>query len=363
MSLTKPILLSTPSFDATEQKVFKFTVQAGENQITANQLTIRNQSDNSIVYQAIQNTFKYEHILPADTLSNGEYYNATVIVLDNQGNQSLPSLSIQFHCYTTPTLRITNIPDSRLIANSSFSFSFEYMQIEGERLNSYVVNLYNSSQVLVSSSNKLFVQDGTPPYTNSYIFSGFEDNSSYYIEVVGETIDGATVISPREQFDVKYRIPNIFAVVELTNNCDEGYITVKSNIVLIDGYSNPDPPRYIDDKEIDVTGKDEFVGWNKGYSIKNNFLARGWFRKPNVNSTIAQFSNTSGQIIKINYMHGYENVDAPDIQSYLSVDVSSIDGMEYYIFSNYIDTLPDNEYYNFQLAKVDDIYRVKLIKM
>ena len=363
MSLTKPILLSTSSFDANYEKVFTFTVQSGTTQVTANQLTIRNQSDNSIVYQNIQNTFKYQHILPANTLTNGEYYNATITVLDAQGNQSLPSSSIQFRCYTTPEIRFTNLPDTRIINSGSFNFSFEYTQNENERLNSYVVNLYNASQNIVSTSGTIYVQDGTPPYSASYLFSGFEDTSSYYIEVDGETINGAKVVSAREKFNVKYVRPNLFTLLSLKNNCKDGYITVKSNIVVIDGYCNPDPPTFIDDKEIDVTGDGHFVGWKEGYSIKADFLARGWFRKPNEYSTIAQFSNISGQTISINFMIGYENVEALELQAYLEVVVKSLEGMEYRIFSNYIDVLPENEYYNFQLRKVNDVYQIELLKM
>ena len=167
MSLTRPILLSTPSFDAGYDKIFTFTVQSGGSQITANQLIIRNQSDNQIIYQNIQNTFKYQHILPANTLANGGYYNATIIVLDAEGNQSLPSSSIQFRCYTTPEINITNVPDTGVIKSASFNFNFEYTQLELERLNSYVFNLYNASQNLVSTSGTIYVEDGVPPYTGS----------------------------------------------------------------------------------------------------------------------------------------------------------------------------------------------------
>lgn len=363
MSLTRPILLTTPSFDAAYEKTFTFTVQSGGTRIVANQLTIRSQRNNAIVYQNIQNTFKYQHTLPANTLTNGEYYNATIIVIDAQGNQSLPSSAIQFRCYTTPEIRFTNIPDTGIINSASYNFSFEYTQRENERLNSYVVNLYNASQNLVSTSDVIYVQNGMPPYTASYLFSGFEDNSSYYIEVDGETINGAKVVSPRANFNVKYIKPNLFTLVSLKNNCKDGYITVKSNVVLIDGWSNPDPPIYINGTEIDVTGDDSFVGWKEGYVIPDDFLARGWFRKPNDYSTIAQFSNLAGQTIKLVFKKGYENVDSENLQAYLALYVKSIDGVEYYNFSNYIDILPDSEYYNFQLRRVGNIYQVQLIKM
>ena len=143
------------------------------------------------------------------------------------------------------------------------------------------------------------------------------------------------------------------------NNCEEGYITLKSNIILIDGESNPSPPTYIDDKEVDLTGDGTWVEWNDGYSISGDFLARLWFRKPNPYAQIMQFSNTDGQTITLRYMQGYENVNAPDIQSYVELYVQSVNGYDYYIYSNYIDTLPDTSYYNVWLTRVNDIYQLQ----
>lgn len=361
MALTRPTLIAVPSFDATQPYTFTFTAQSGSAQIVANQLTIRRQSDNQIVYDEKQETFKYEHVVNADELVNGTYYNAVVSVFDADDNQSPTSIPIQFWCYSTPSITFTNIPANNIITNASFNFTFTYAQNEGEALNSYVVNLYNAFQTQIATSGVIYTQTGTPPYDGSYLFAGFEDNTAYYIEIVGTTVNGAIVSTGQIQFTVKYSQPDLFTLVELTNNCEEGYITLKSNIVLIEGESNPDPPTYIDDKEVDLTEEGSWVEWNDGYSISGDFLARLWFRKPNPYTQIMQFSNTDGQTITMNYMLGYENIDAPELQSYIEVHVQSIDSMSYYIYSNYIDTLPDTSYYNVWLTRVNDIYQLQLV--
>lgn len=360
MSLTRPTLISVPSFDATQSYTFTFTVQSGSAQIVANELVIRNQTDNTVVYNEKQETFKYEHIVDADELTNGTYYNATVSVFDADGNQSPTSIPIQFWCYSTPSITFTNIPESNIITNASFNFTFTYAQNEGEALNSYVVNLYNAFQSQIATSGVLYAQNGTPPYNGNYLFTGFEDNTVYYIEIVGTTVNGAIVSTGQIQFTVKYLRPDLFTLIELTNNCEEGYITLKSNIVLIEGESNPSPPTYIDDKEVDLTGNGSWVEWNDGYSISGNFLGRLWFRKPTPYAQIMQFSNTDGQTIILRYMQGYENVNAPDIQSYVELYVQSVNGYDYYIYSNYIDTLPDASYYNVWLTRVNGIYQLQL---
>lgn len=359
MALTRPTLITVPSFDATQSYTFTFVVQSGSAQIVANQLTIRRQSDNQIVYNEKQETFKYEHVVNADELVNGTYYNAVVSVFDADDNQSPTSIPIQFWCYSTPSITFTNIPANNIITNASFNFTFSYAQNEGEALNSYVVNLYNAFQTQIATSGVVYAQNGTPPYNGNYLFAGFEDNTVYYIEIVGTTVNGAIVSTGQIQFTVKYLRPDLFTLIELTNNCEEGYITLKSNIILIDGESNPSPPTYINDKEVDLTGDGTWVEWNDGYSISGDFLARLWLRKPNPYAQIMQFSNTDGQTITLRYMQGYENVNAPDIQSYVELYVQSVNGYDYYIYSNYIDTLPDTSYYNVWLTRVNDIYQLQ----
>lgn len=360
MALTRPTLISVPSFDATQPYTFTFTAQSGSAQIVANQLTIRTQSDNTVVYDEKQETFKYEHVVNANELTNGTYYNAVVSVFDADDNQSPTSIPIQFWCYSTPSLTFTNIPANNIITNASFNFTFTYNQSEGEAINSYVVNLYNAFQTQIATSGIVYVQTGTPPYDGNYLFAGFEDNTVYYIEVVATTVNGAIISTGQIQFTVKYSQPDLFTLIRLTNNCEEGYITLQSNIALIEGTSNPDPPTYINDQEVDLTEDGSWVEWNDGYSVSGDFLARLWFRSPNPYTQILQFSNAQGQTITMNYMLGYENVNAPDLQSYVEVYVQSIDGMEYYIFSNYIDTLPDTSYYNVWLTRVNNIYQLQI---
>ena len=76
MALTTPILYSVSAFDATQAQTFLFNVLGG-SQVVANTLTIKNNATLAVVYSATQTTFKFEHILPANTLTNGTYYQAT----------------------------------------------------------------------------------------------------------------------------------------------------------------------------------------------------------------------------------------------------------------------------------------------
>ena len=360
MALTRPTLNSTAAFDATKQHTFTFNVIGG-TQVVANQLVIRNNITNEIVYTKKQETYKYEHIVNAGKLANGIYYNAVLTTFDAQGNESQASIPIQFYCYTAPIIQFTNIPASGIIQNVSFNFEFLYTQTENERLNSYVVNLYNSAKVLLSTSSVVYVSNGTPPYAGNYLFSGFENNTVYFIELNGATINGTVVSTGLLQFSVNYIQPDLFSLIELSNNCNGGYITLKSNIILIEGSSNPTPPVFIDNKEVDLTNSASWVDYNSGYNVSNNFLARAWVRKPTPYSTLIKFSNADGQTIDIRFMEGYEYADDDVMKAYIEVVVTSILGRNYYIYSNYVPILADDKYYTIWLPRVNNIYQIQLL--
>lgn len=363
MALLRPILNPTVAFDADNQHTFTFSTTGSSSQIVANMLTIRNNETNDIVYQEKQETFKYEHIVNAEELTNGVYYNATVVVYDADDNASPESIPIQFWCYTTPTLTFTNVPTGNIITNPSFTFEFTYTQAENEAINSYTVILYNSSQIPISTSDVQYAIEGTPPYNGSYTFTGFENSTVYYIEVSGATVEGTLISTGLQQFTVQYTKPDLFTLVELNNNCDEGYITLISHIVLIVGESNPDPPKYINNQEVDVTGNGEYVEWNQGFNISGDILAGLWFRNPNDYSTIAQFSNIMGQQFTLRYMLGYENLEATDLEAYMELEVSSYSGAHYFIYSNYIAPIDEStgDHYVVYLRRIDNIYQLQLL--
>lgn len=225
------------------------------------------------------------------------------------------------------------------------------------------MNLYDSSENLISTSNAQYVEDGTPPYNGSYTFTNLESGQEYEIEVIGQTVNKANVNTGLVRFSVVYKKPDVFSALTLTNNCEEGQIIVNSNIIAVIGVSNPTPPIYIDNKEVDLTNPDSWVEWNEGFQLTGNFIARLWFRKPNPYSDIVKMSNITGETITVKYMQGYENRDSIDMQSYIELYVNSVENMPYYIYSNFIDILDDTEYYCLWITKINNIYKLQLGKV
>ena len=125
MALIRPILYSVSAFDATDSQIFNFNVSGGD-QVVKNRLVISKQSDNTIVYNNVQTTFAFRHVVPANTLVNGEYYSAYIITYNANDEQSSPSLGIQFYCFSSPSFLFSNIPINRVITNASYNFIVIY---------------------------------------------------------------------------------------------------------------------------------------------------------------------------------------------------------------------------------------------
>lgn len=269
--LTQPIINPIAAFDSTKEHKITFIVIGGA-QVTGNRIVISDNQTGNVVYNNTVNTMKLAHTIPANTLSNGGYYNAVIYTIDNSANESVPSTPVPFYCYSQPTLTITNIPATETIGNGTYKFQGNYLQSEGEQLNSYQFILYNSNKDILDRSDIIYYQSNS---SLAYTFVGMDNDTSYYVELKGQTVNNTEITSGLMYFTVRYTQPATFAIVDLINDCENGYIQISSNIVAIDGKSNPNPPVYIDGKEVDLRNIDAGItqdmqnGWQ--YIHKDRF--------------------------------------------------------------------------------------------
>lgn len=352
--LTTPILYSQAAFDATQAHTFTFNVVGGE-QVTQNKLVITNQSTSEIVYQAVQTTYKFEHILPANTLTNGVYYSAYVVTYNANGTASAQSNSIQFYCYSTPSFTFSNLPINNTITNSSYNFQVTYNQAEGELLNSYVFTLYDAQRIQIATSGVQYVGSTTaPPTIISYQFTGFIDKTSYYIRAIGQTAQGAQVDTGLIAISIIYTVPSLFSIIELSNNCSGGYVLVKSNLIEIGAKSNPTPPIYIDNNTaVDDRDSGRYVQWDSGFELSDNFTASLWGRAFNENSNIITMTDDLGNNIIICYRTNENNT------VYADATVTNGDVI-YYVYSDSISAPTTTDKIQIWLRRIGYQYSIKL---
>lgn len=303
--LTQPIINPISAFDATRPHNISFVVIGGA-QVIANRLVIRDNQTGSEVYNKMQSTMKLEHTIPANTLKNGGYYNAVIYTIDSGNNESTASTAVPFYCYSQPVLAIDNIPATETIRNGTYKFTGSYLQQEDELLNSYQYTLYDSNKDILSQTSLIYYESDT---SLSYTFVGMSNDTSYYVELSGETVNGTKITSGLKYFTVRYIQTASFAICDLVNNCENGYIQISSNIVAIDGTSNPTPPIYIDDKEVDLRDPKSWVRWSSGFRIQDDFTMRVWGRDFNEYQNIITLTNdinssTTPNRIELKWMVG-----------------------------------------------------------
>ena len=354
MALTTPILFSRVAFDAAVSQIFSFNVIGGD-QVVQNRLVITNQSTNTVVYNQVQQTYSFQHNLPADVLTNGVYYSAYIITYNSNGDASPQSNSIQFYCYSTPRFEFTNLPVGNIIPNSSFNFEVTYNQNEGELLDTYSFTLYDARQIQIATSGVKYVGSSVaPPTVIGYTFSGFSDKTNYYIRANGQTVQGTIIETPLISIDVVYTKPNIFSIIELNNNCNGGYISVKSNLIDIRSSSNPSPPVYVDNNTaVDARSPESYVEWSSGFSLDDDFTVSLWGKNFNENSDIIKMSADNGNNIVVRYRTNEDGT--------VYADATATNGMVvYYIYSDSIAAPINDQKVQFWLRRIGYQYEIKI---
>lgn len=354
MALPRPVLLSTNPFDATKAHTFVFTSSGSGANIVSNVLTIRENATFSIVYSETEISYEYRHTVPANRLKNGTVYTASVVTKGSDGAQSEPSNQIVFLCLETPILGFTNIPANNTIDNNSFQFNLQYNQANGELLDSVIFNLYNISGELISTSGEL---NNFPviPATASYLFSGFKNNTEYYVEAIGQTVNGMQLSTGNVLLIVSYIDDTLYSKLNLVNNCNGGYVTISTSVIAIVGNSNPSPPVYINNDSVDLRASGSWVDFDSGYSFRSNeFTAKIWGNRFTLNSRILKMSTVDGRLLTVEYKTD-DNVNA-----YAELTVYGKSPTKYLADSNVI-PIPSNTNQIFvMLRSIGGVYSINL---
>lgn len=350
--LAVPILFDIAAFDKSSEQKLAFSWNG--NQAFSNRLRIYKNSDSTLVYDQTQSSMQLYHTLAANTdgLLNGTQYRATIAVLDKDNTESAPSSPVLFYCYTKPTF-LLNISENQIINNSMFVAEITYNQIEDEPLKEFEINLFDSGMNQIFTSSTLY-----PSITKSAILSSLQDDTLYYVAASGVTLENTKLETGNIPFSVRYSTPTVFTKVELQNLSDSGQIKIRSNMISIDGKSNPSPPTYIDNEEVDLTQPDSYVIFDEGYKIRDNFTMKKIYS--NITSypaVIDTFSNGVDSIVLTMMKGRFESDTADKIYCVLSVNNGLLN---YRICSNKIFQPSDTQKCRVVCQKIHDLYNIQI---
>jgi hypothetical protein len=319
--IIRPVLYLIPSFDKNVGTTIKFSWLG--NVPSSNTLRIKNNDTNEIVYEQTQTTMKLEHVISnSNNLVNGTLYNVSIKVTDSNNVSSEWSDVLLFYCYTTPTFNI-NITEGQIIQAQTYGVEIIYDQLEGELLQSYRVQVFNSNNENVYDSNVRYILD-TVKITN------LQDNSLYTIVATGTTVSGIPVTTGAIHFTADFIKSEAYFICELQNMYDTGGVFIKTNIISVEGHSDSEVV-YIDNEYADLTNNK--VYFDEGFALNKDFSILTKGKSFDVNSTILEIKGND-EIVIVNYKHEF------DLYYF---ELEAIYGKHKYIIRTYCPPISDNE--------------------
>jgi len=272
------------AFDATTERIFEYSWSNSNVQSVGSILTVRNNSTDKIVYTGKTDSLLLKSVLPANTLTNGTLYNATIQVVDRNNNISTASDPVLFYCFTQPIISIT-LTNDEVIQNSSCAVGIIYEQPEGEELQEFKINLYNGFRELIYTSNMKYDPSSTVTLNN------LEDGMAYYVEAICNTINYMTAESGLIRINVEYIKPDMYAYISVENRFNYGDIVFTSNLVSVEGRS--ENPKYINNEYVDTINGTQVI-FDENFSLDNNYslVLKGYnFQKNKIFMTLKNRNN------------------------------------------------------------------------
>lgn len=369
MALTKPTLYNIPAFDTVDGAVFRFDAVGSDPSFNSINLEIYSINPSQLVYTQTYNQLDNMLEVPANILKNGKQYRARVRTQHIVGGE--PTLTspwsdyVNFYCYTTPELSI-DMPTNGIVDSPSYEFQVQYSQSEREQLSTYMLNLYNSSKDLIASSGLITPTQSYPPVMGSYTFENLQNNSVYYVEYLVNTIAGTQVSTGLTMFTVNYIEPDEFSLLNLSNNCREGYVVIRSNIKVLQGVTTGSTSYA--DRGTSINLRNGAVDWNQNISFTGNVVAKLWFRyanatslPPSDNKPLLSLSGDSGEgMIQVDWCEGYESGLSHYVgKAYCQLKVNP-DNPSYVVYSNFISVPSSTQWCCLWVVKENNMYKLHL---
>lgn len=203
--MAKPIISKFSVIDATRENIVRYTCYDDTiNEVKY--IIYDNASGNIIVNQTVKTSGSSSvrmFMLPANLIHNRllPYY-LKIAVTNQNGNTSDLSDAVLFYCHEKPVLTFVDVEAraEKTIPFPAFSFNVEYKNIEeeGETLNLYKYQLYDSDKTLLHEE----IYHGS--ISHAFNVESLDNNKVYYVRAVGETVNGYVLDTDFCAFRIEY---------------------------------------------------------------------------------------------------------------------------------------------------------------
>lgn len=208
-----------------------FTVIIDGVKCTDYQIRIYKVSDNTLVYNSTKLTLgsplsdgqTLSHTITGGSVTNTgtDSYKWTIQVWN--ASETVTSREFQFFAKTTPVLTFT---PPATVTTQSYTFTATVAQAQGDIVNNYVIELYDTNQVFIESSGTI------TSFNISHEFDGFANGDDLYVKVYGTTTGRQTFSSGLINFDVVYSQPSINLKPEVIVDNETSLVTISRGDVV-----------------------------------------------------------------------------------------------------------------------------------
>lgn len=314
--MLKPMLYPFAPINAIKENSIQFNFN-GQNQIVKNNLILE-KLDGTEVYNSIQNTFNYSHVLNANILANGTTYKAKLRVSDINNSWSEFSDYVIFHTLAECILSIISIDNQGKVYNQTVNFQTSYSHPNNEILQSYRYFLYDSNKNLKIAFDEIYSDDAS--HLTQEI-TGLINGETYFIEVKTTSVKGQISTTGKVEFLASYSVPKVASGVLAENIKSEGLVKISSSVkqVVLKLYNNNNVEipneniQYINNK-LDLNNVNCKKLVLSDQKINQNFVMQVWFENIPTNEILLRvyFSNGYFEISYYNnkyhcFRHYYDN--------------------------------------------------------
>lgn len=338
-------------FDASIGTIINFTWNG--NQIYKVRCVIKENESGTTVYDETISNMKQNFIMEdvSSYLANGTYYIAYITVFDIDDIESdSQEIGTPFYCFSTPTFELS-LKDNDIIKASSYEVGLIYSQNEDEILDSFNITLYTYGKTVLQSSGNLYDTSSL-----SYLISGLENATQYYIRSTGSTLHGMNLDTGYILFTVSYNQAQVLMPLELTNLPEIGAIRINTNFTSTLGIEDHEVT-YIDGTWADL--RDNSVTYDIGFQVSGDFTMEFAISNPIRNMRIIGF--TGDNLIGNIYYRIGSFSDSDGEKSYFVLMVKS-SGVNYVLQSDYLEIPDDTKQFKIIVNRKGSYYDFKAIQ-
>lgn len=226
--MAKPSVVRLTPQDATQD--FKITMTYSNTLPYSNRIVIYDATTLAVLYDNTTTNLNYsiEHIVPANTLTNGKKYAIQGQVFDINGNGSSLSDKMYFWCLATPSFYFENIENGKIFDTASIFATLVYEQSDWEDIGEYRFYLYDEIKQLLLESESFYDTEHL-----TYSYKGLSDDKFYYIRAVGSTVNGIQMDTGYIRIFINYENQEDYKLIYAECNENNSIVTYQTNFKVI----------------------------------------------------------------------------------------------------------------------------------